>query len=100
MTTEEFTRAERSQRALILPYGVCPRAETGVALENKGGKFVSPSEVARIFVVLGERDAVMEWLTKACEERVGDMIYVKWWPEFEPLRADPRFRELLRHMKM
>lgn len=69
-------------------------------LENKGGKFVSPFEVARIFVALGEHDAALEWLTKACEERVGDMIYVKWWPEFEPLRADLRFRELQRRMNM
>lgn len=40
----------------------------------------------------------LEWLEKAYEDREPRMAYLKVDPIFDPLRSDPRFRDLLRRM--
>lgn len=46
---------------------------------------------------LGEKDRAFEWQEKAYEERVF-LHHLKVWPLWDPLRDDPRFRDLLRRM--
>jgi len=40
----------------------------------------------------------MEWLEKAYQNRSHDIVFSKVWPQFDPLRSDPRFQDLLRRM--
>ena len=51
------------------------------------------ANIALIYVGLGDNDQAMYWLGKAYESRFEAVILVR--PQFDPLRRDPRFRDLL-----
>jgi len=55
-----------------------------------------------IYVGLGEKDKAFEWLEKAYEERsIGNSFAIlKLEPALDPLRSDPRFKDLLRRMNL
>ena len=61
-------------------------------------RYVSSYLFAEIYAGLGEKTVAFEWLEKALEERYPYMLLLKVWPKFDPLRADPRFADLLRRM--
>jgi TolB-like protein/Flp pilus assembly protein TadD len=61
-------------------------------------KFVPAIARALVDVGLGEKDKAFEWLEKAYEERY--VIPLKVDPQFDPLRSDPRFADLLRRMNL
>ncbi len=67
--------------------------------ERAKREYVEPSQFAIIYAHLGEKDEAFEWLEKAFEERenIGDL---KVHPEWDPLRDDPRFQDLLRRMNL
>ena len=44
-------------------------------------------------------DNAMTWLEKAYENREGNLLYIGR-PIWDPLRDDPRFRDLLRRMNL
>ena len=52
------------------------------------------SEIAVIYASLGDTDQAMSWLEKGHEERFNPGVLVR--PGFDPLRADPRFEDLVR----
>jgi hypothetical protein len=54
------------------------------------------SNIALIYVALGDDDEAMAWLEKAYHERFNPSILVR--PAFDPLRSDVRFQELLRRI--
>ncbi|MFB3141183.1 MAG: hypothetical protein ACE1Z2_00085, partial [Acidobacteriota bacterium] len=64
----------------------------------KRGESVSPTRFARIYVQLGEKDQALEWLEKAFAERETGLTFLKTDPDWDPLRDDPRFSDLLRRM--
>jgi Flp pilus assembly protein TadD len=51
------------------------------------------ANIALIYVGLGENDQAMYWLEKAYQARFEAVILVR--PQFDPLRRDPRFRDLM-----
>ena len=52
-------------------------------------------DVASLYSLLGEKDQAMLWLEKAYRQRSPVMEFLKETPDFDNLRSDPRFRELL-----
>ncbi len=62
-------------------------------------KYVLPYDLAILYVGLGEKDKALEQLNYAYEEQSGWIIYLKVEPLFDPLRSDPRFKNLLKRMK-
>jgi TolB-like protein/Tfp pilus assembly protein PilF len=60
--------------------------------------FASSSALAIVYGALDEKDEAFAWLQKSYEERDPQLTYLKVGPRFDPLRKDPRFRELLRRM--
>ncbi|HXM35627.1 MAG TPA: protein kinase [Pyrinomonadaceae bacterium] len=60
---------------------------------------VSPSMAAIFFAQLGEKDKAFAELNKAVENREYTVRFLKIEPGFDPLRYDPRFKELLKRMK-
>jgi serine/threonine-protein kinase len=63
-------------------------------------RYVSPVDLARLHIVLGDADGTFKWLEQAYAERRGWMTYLNVEPLLEPIRGDPRFRELVRKMKL
>jgi TolB-like protein/Flp pilus assembly protein TadD len=54
------------------------------------------SEIAMIYVALGDKDQAMSWLEKSYEERFNPGVLLR--PGFDPLRSDPRFQDLVRRI--
>jgi Tfp pilus assembly protein PilF len=63
-------------------------------------RYVSPSDLAKLAIALGEFDTAFPALQRAKEERRGWLAYLRVDPLFDPLRGDPRFAELLRAMRL
>jgi TolB-like protein/DNA-binding winged helix-turn-helix (wHTH) protein/Flp pilus assembly protein TadD len=55
--------------------------------------FSHASEIASIYVSLGDKDEAMNWLEKGYAERFNPGVLIR--PGFDPLRSDPRFRDLV-----
>jgi TolB-like protein/DNA-binding winged helix-turn-helix (wHTH) protein/Flp pilus assembly protein TadD len=51
------------------------------------------SEIAGIYVSLGDMDEAMNWLEKGYAERFNPGVLIR--PPFDPLRSDPRFQDLV-----
>ncbi len=61
-------------------------------------KYVCPYEIATAYVGLGDKEEAFQWLEKAYRARSACMPFLKTEPRFDPLRADPRFQDLLRRV--
>ncbi len=59
-------------------------------------RHVPPYYLALVASGLGDHERALAFLEKAYEERHVGALSIKQDPEFDPLRADPRFQELLR----
>ena len=62
--------------------------------------YVPPWAIAYVYTGLGDRGRAIEWLEKAYQERSTSEIFLVADPGFDPLRSDPRFKALLRHMNL
>ena len=70
------------------------RQEAAEILNNmKNRTRQNASEIALMYVGLDEKNNAMAWLQKAYLERFNPSILLR--PAFDPLRSDPRFRDLL-----
>ena len=63
-------------------------------------RYVSPSDLAKIHLSLNEADAAFGLLERAYAERRGFLAYLRVEPLFDPIRADPRFKDLLDRMRL
>jgi tetratricopeptide (TPR) repeat protein len=61
-------------------------------------RFVSAYYFALVYAGMGEKDQAFAWLEKACEERAGQVVFLKVDVEWDPLRSDPRFAGLVRRV--
>jgi tetratricopeptide (TPR) repeat protein len=52
--------------------------------------------VATAYAQLGDHDRALEWLEKLYQARGGQIRLLRASPEWDPLRSDPRFQDLLR----
>ena len=55
--------------------------------------FSHASEIAAIYVSLGDTNEAMNWLEKGYAERFNPGVLIR--PGFDPLRTDPRFKNLV-----
>jgi tetratricopeptide (TPR) repeat protein len=56
--------------------------------------------VAFRYGLLKDREKALHWLNQACHEQSDLITYEKSAPEFDFLRSDPRFQNLLRRMNL
>jgi DNA-binding winged helix-turn-helix (wHTH) protein/tetratricopeptide (TPR) repeat protein len=66
--------------------------------EQSKRSYISPYNIAIIYVALGEKDKACEWLEKAYDERSLWMVFLKVDPRLDSLRSDPRFADMLRRV--
>jgi len=72
-------------------------ADTLAARSRK--TFVLPWDVYTLYAYAGDKDRCLEWLERAYVVRDPNLPYL-WWPDFDGVRGDPRFRDLLQRMKL
>lgn len=63
-------------------------------------QYMPPAEIAATFTALGRNDEAFAWLDKAYDERAAALVYLKINRDYDPIRADPRFQNLLQRMHL
>ena len=58
--------------------------------------YVLPTDIAMAYALAGENTRALDWLEQGFEERDPGMPYLSAAPDYDPLREDPRFQDLLR----
>lgn len=66
--------------------------------ESSRRRYVSPASFILAHCELGEREQAFRWLERGFEERINFMIFVNNMETLDPLRGDPRFRELVKRI--
>jgi serine/threonine-protein kinase len=67
-------------------------------VERSESEYVQQSILAPLAAAVGERDAALHHLERAVEDNDTHLIFAKTWPDYDPLRGDPRFDDVLRQM--
>ena len=62
--------------------------------------YVSPYDIAQIYARMGDREKTLTWLEKAYGQHDSGLVSVAVDPLFDSVRSDPRFRDLLRRLKL
>jgi tetratricopeptide (TPR) repeat protein len=100
----EFQRAIRISGGASLWWGALGHALALAGRKNQARRIrreieelgnVSPFDLAWICLALGDIDETFEWMERAFEERSSPLVYQNIEPALDPLRPDPRFRDLL-----
>jgi TolB-like protein/Tfp pilus assembly protein PilF len=100
---EEALRAfEESgiQKGLGLAYALSGRKHEAEKIARKleqqlTERYVSPLDIAKTYIGLGQHDQVFAWLQKAYDERDVWLYFLNVDPELDPLRKDQRFQDLV-----
>jgi DNA-binding winged helix-turn-helix (wHTH) protein/TolB-like protein/Flp pilus assembly protein TadD len=56
--------------------------------------------IALIYAGLGDKDKAFEWLEKSYKEKENLMLLIKTMPEWEIIRSDPRYQDLITRLKL
>jgi eukaryotic-like serine/threonine-protein kinase len=60
--------------------------------------YVAPSNFAKVYIGLGDKDQAFAWLEKGYQQRDFWLTFLHGEPTYDPLRDDPRFQALLRRI--
>ncbi|HZN10257.1 MAG TPA: protein kinase, partial [Blastocatellia bacterium] len=74
------------------------RAELEGLLKLSKERYVPPYNIAMVYNGLGEREETLEWLERGYREQEPRMVFLKVAPNWNTLRDDPRFQDLLRRV--
>jgi tetratricopeptide (TPR) repeat protein len=67
--------------------------------KRAASEYILPIYFAEVYASLGNTDEAFRWLEKAHKERNWDMLCLRMFSPWDPLRSDPRFYELVQQMK-
>jgi adenylate cyclase len=67
-------------------------------IEKSRQQYVAADVIAAVYAALGEKDEAFRWLDRAFDEHSASMVNFTSYPEFRPLRSDPRFADLARRL--
>jgi hypothetical protein len=68
-------------------------AEALVARESE--TYVDPFEIGKTFARAGMVDEALDWLNRAVDYGSFEVTYLDFRPDFDVLRDDPRYQDLL-----
>ncbi len=89
--------------ALGYVYGIAGRDKDAQSILEEllaaaRARYVPAVSIAAVYMGLGDKDSVFEWLEKAYQERHHYLVFFKVEPMVDSLRSDPRFTALLEEM--
>jgi len=88
---EDFSRAGYK--------GVLQSWLDGLTEISKHG-YISSYSIAQAYMRMGAQEKTFGWLEKAYEEHDSGLVSLAVEPMFDAVRSDPRFRDILRRMKL
>ncbi|MFN2579309.1 MAG: protein kinase, partial [Pyrinomonadaceae bacterium] len=74
------------------------RKIVGELIEQSKRMYVDPFFLAEIYVALGDRERAFQALEDAYQQRSSWMVWLNVEPKFDPVRNDPRFKEMQRRV--
>jgi len=100
MYEEALSAAQKSgdQHFIAACYALMNRQAEARRLLAELLKKPQPSEtqIAAVYIALGENEEAWKWLEKAYDERSYFLTWIKVLPPYDVVRSDPRFQELLK----
>ena len=88
---------------LALAYGALGRKEEAEkALRDliKNYQKDAAVQIAEVYGAWGQFDDAFEWLERPYRQRDSGLVYIRWYTWTQPVAADPRFRALMRKIKL
>jgi Tfp pilus assembly protein PilF len=76
------------------------REQVRLLSEASKQDYISPISLASNYALLGEKDKAFEWLKKSFEERTPGLIDLSLDPDYDNLRDDKRFQDLIRRINI
>ena len=67
-------------------------------IASRASKVVSAWGIAALHASLDDVDEAYRWLDVAIEEHATGLVFLRVHPRLDPIRKDPRYRELLRRV--
>jgi TolB-like protein/Flp pilus assembly protein TadD len=78
------------------------RAEALSLIKELEGKYAAREAIgqypAAVYLGLGDKDKAFEWLEKDFQARNGKLAEIRWQIQFETIRDDQRYKDLIRRM--
>ena len=69
-----------------------------LTMDRAKREYIAPTGFARIYARLGNKTRALEWLEKAYRERDTFLVNLKVDPDYDSLRSDPHFADLVRRI--
>ena len=88
-------RAAAGSPVTAQSYAAAMRKWQSVLEDQAKAVYVAPVTLGSLAARNGDRTAAFHWLYKGLEERSAPLVYLKADPLYDPIRDDPRFRQLL-----
>ena len=76
------------------------RAVLSDLLKSATETYVPPYNIAVTYLAVGERERALDYLEKGLTERDVRMVFLKVEPQWEQLRTDQRFVDLIKRMRI
>lgn len=98
-------RSSSSLAALGYAYGVFGSRDRALNIlselrDQSTHAYVSPEDYASVYLGLRDDDRVFQELARAADQRLSSLYTLKTASEFDPIRTDPRFADLLRRVHL
>jgi hypothetical protein len=65
---------------------------------RSGQQYISSFAIALVQVGLGDKQAAIQRLEQAYQEHAFELSHLNFTPAFDPLRSEPRFRDLVKRL--
>lgn len=62
--------------------------------------YLAPYNMAVVYQGLGDKDGALRWLERAYDERDPHMVFLGVEPAWDSLRAEPRFADLMKRLRL
>ena len=103
--TQVSNRSSSSLAALGYAYGVFGSRDLALTILSElrarsAHAYVSPEDYAIVYLGLRDDDRVFQELVRAADQRLSSLYTLKTAPEFDPIRTDSRFADLLRRVRL
>ncbi len=96
-----FPQIAESMRREYAAHGYVKSVQT-VSTEferlQASGKFYLAGYVTDLYMTIGEKEKAFHWMEYAFQQRDTMMPYLNCDPEWDPIRSDPRFKDIVRRV--